>query len=199
MRLDSLSLVAAFAALSLTAGAQAVPAASLYGVGPGRTPFFELGLQYEATHVNAPPSACGCFWMQGGGMQLAYPVDARWAVAADLSGANAADVNGLKQRLSTFNYVFGPRFSLRSYRALTPYAQAMAGASEVFSNYAIYGHGRTYFAAMGGDGLELRLSHHLSLVPLEANYIYSRADNGVNQHQNSLRIAAGINLRVGGR
>ncbi len=181
------------------ASAQSLPANDRHGLGLGQTPVLEFGLQYQATRVNAPPAQCGCFWMQGGGLQLAFTVHPRWSVVADLSGANATNVNGVEQRLSTFNYVFGPRFSLRTHRALTPYLQGLAGASEVFSNYALYGHGHNSFAAMGGGGVEFRLSDHLSLVPLEANYIYSRAPNGDNSHQNNLRIGAGINFRLGER
>jgi len=171
-----------------------------YGVEQGQTPVLQLGLQYDATHANAPPSGgCGCFWMQGGGMQLDFTIHRNWSAAADLYGAGASQINGTDERLSLFNYVFGPRYSLWNHTRYTPYAQALFGASEVFSNFNVYGKGETSFAAQVGGGLQYHVNHFLSIVPVEANWVHSQALNGVNTRQNNIRVGAGITFRVGPR
>lgn len=178
--------------------AQALPD-QRYGLEAGQTPAMEIGFQYQATHANAPPTDCGCFWMQGGGLQLNFAVHPRWSIAVDLDGANAARINGTDERLSLFNYVAGPRYSYRTHSRFTPYAQALAGGSEVFSNYVVYGSGRNVFAAETGGGLEYRMNRRLAIIPIEADWVFSRALNGVNTRQNNTRLGAGIAVRMGPR
>jgi outer membrane immunogenic protein len=189
----------AFALLSSMASAQ-TRTNEHYGVEQGQTPVFQLGFQYDATHANAPPSGgCGCFWMQGGGMQFDFTIHRNWSAAADLYGAGASQINGTDERLSIFNYVFGPRYSLWNHTKYTPYAQALFGGSEVFSNFAAYGSGRTSFAAQVGGGIQYHVNRLLSVVPVEANWVHSQAVNAVNDRQNNIRLGAGITFRVGPR
>jgi hypothetical protein len=172
---------------------------SKYGLDPGQVPVFELGLSYQTTLANAPPKVCGCFWFQGGGTQFVFTLHPHWSGVADLSGGNKENVNGYGERLSFFNYVFGPRYTLRTHHGLSYYAQGLGGRSEVFSNYPLYGQGTSHAAAMGGLGVNLRVSRYLSVTPVEADYVYTRQQNGVNTHQNNLRLGAGITFRVGER
>jgi peptidoglycan-associated lipoprotein len=46
-----------------------------------------------------------------------------------------------------------------------------------------------------GGGLDIRLTRHLSLRPGELDYFYTRFPNGGNDHQNNLRVAAGMSYR----
>jgi len=47
-------------------------------------------------------------------------------------------------------------------------------------------------------GLDIGLTRHIALRVFEADYYLTRFDNGVNDHQNNLRIAAGVIIRFGG-
>jgi outer membrane immunogenic protein len=191
-------VVAVFAFISTLSHAQARH--EIYGVEQGQIPVIQLGLQYDATHANAPPSGgCGCFWMQGGGVQLDFTLYRNWSAVADLYGAGASQINGTSERLSIFNYVFGPRYSLWNHTKWTPYGQALAGGSEVFSNYSAYGAGRNFVAVQVGGGVQYRVSRYISVVPVEANWVYSRAVNNVNTQQNNIRLGAGITFRRGPR
>ena len=49
-----------------------------------------------------------------------------------------------------------------------------------------------------GGGLDISLTRRIALRALEADYYLTRFDNGVNDHQNNLRIAAGVIVRFGG-
>jgi hypothetical protein len=48
-----------------------------------------------------------------------------------------------------------------------------------------------------GGGLDLRLSPRVSLRLVEANYLVTTFDNGVNDHQNIRRLSAGLVVHFG--
>ncbi len=52
---------------------------------------------------------------------------------------------------------------------------------------------------IAGGGLDIGLTRHIALRALEADYYLTRFDNGTNDHQNHLRIAVGVMVRLGGR
>jgi len=53
------------------------------------------------------------------------------------------------------------------------------------------------FAANLGGGVDWRASRRFSVRLLEADYLVTTFDNGVNDHQNSLRLGAGVVMRFG--
>ena len=54
------------------------------------------------------------------------------------------------------------------------------------------GNAGAAFAGSVGGGLDLRAGHRFSLRLIEAQYLATTFDNGVNNHQNNLHISAGI-------
>jgi hypothetical protein len=54
-----------------------------------------------------------------------------------------------------------------------------------------------WLSAAGG-GLDIGLTRHIAVRAFEADYYLTRFDNGVNDHQNNLRIDAGVVIRLGG-
>ena len=168
-----------------------------YGLGSGQAPVLQVGVQYQATRANAPPGQCGCFWMEGGGVQANLSVRPNWSAMFDVYYGSNSKVNGTDEQLSIFNYVLGPRYSYRTTTRYTPYAQVLAGASHVSSNYVVYSSNNTFLAAQLGAGVEANLTPHISAVPLEADWVYSRAVNGVNTRQNNLRVGVGVVYRFG--
>ena len=51
---------------------------------------------------------------------------------------------------------------------------------------------------IAGSGLDISITRHMAVRALEADYFLTRFNNGVNDHQNNLRLAAGIVIRFGG-
>ncbi len=47
-------------------------------------------------------------------------------------------------------------------------------------------------------GLDISVTRRIALRVFEADYYFRRFDNGVNDHQDNLRIAAGVIVRFGG-
>lgn len=171
--------------------------AQYFGLEQGQAAPVQVGVQYQATKANAPPGQCGCFWMQGGGLQIHRAFFRTWGLAADVSYASNSNVNGNGQTLSVFNYLLGPRYTYRNTTRYTPFAEALIGASHVSSNAYVYQSNNTYLAAQVGAGVEMYFRPHISFVPLELDYVYSRALNGVNKHQNNVRVGFGIVYRPG--
>lgn len=193
------SITAHLSALLLALGLLAVrPAAaqSTFGLEVGQTAPLQVGAQIQFTRANAPPGQCGCFWMEGGGAEIVRSFTPTWGAAIDVYYGQNGQINSTDEQISIFNYLAGPRYTYRTYTRYTPYVQALAGASRVSSNYYAYKSGNTYLAAQGGLGVEVWLTQHLS-VPLEGDWVFSRAVNGINTRQNNLRAGVGIIYRMG--
>lgn len=169
-----------------------------FGLEIGQTPPLQVGVQIQATHANAPPGECGCFWMVGGGVQALRSFTPAWGAVADVYYGRNGQINGTDEQISIFNYVFGPRYTYRTSTRYTPYGQVLVGASRVSSNYYAYQSGDTSLALQGGAGVEIYLKPRFA-VPVEADWIHSQALNGVNSRQNNLRVGFGVIYRFGPR
>lgn len=193
----SFNLLALFLLCGLARGRGQAVGQAEYGLGEGQAAILQVGGQFQFTRANAPPGQCGCFWMQGGGLQAGLAIRPKWSAMADVYFAHNGQINSADETLSVFNYVFGPRYWYRNASRYTPYAQALVGLSHVTSNYSVYTSNNTYLAAQGGAGLEMNIKPRISLVPIEANWVYSQAKNGINGRQNNLRVGVGVVYRLG--
>jgi outer membrane immunogenic protein len=172
--------------------------ATVFGLDSDQTSAVELGFNYTYIRANAPPAACGCFSMNGGGGNLVVNMPHGLSLVADLDATHASKINGTTQNITVFDYLGGPRYSYRTTSRFTPYVQVLLGGSEEISNYAFVQNSNA-FAVSGGGGVSRVLNPHLAWNIVEVDYIYSRLPNAVNNHQNDLRVSTGITLRFGPR
>jgi outer membrane immunogenic protein len=193
MRFVRLCLIALLASLSAAAFAQSKTAHSM-----ATTPAIEVGASYSFFHANVPPASCGCFSLNGGHGTFVYHLNPAWALVSDVSGAYANNVSGTTQNITTYDYFFGPRYSLHPLGRFTPYGEVLIGGAKELSNYA-YVQNVNAFGLSAGGGLNTPLGHHLGWNVVEADWIYTHLPNGVNTHQNLLRISTGITFRFGSR
>ncbi len=199
-----LALVLTFVAVStcpLAAQDAARPASAVE-----KAPRAELALGYSYLYSNAPPGGCGCFSLNGGNATFAWMVKpAHFALVGDVAVAHAGNIdsNGDSRTLSTFTV--GGRYLPRPRRsALQPFGQILVGVAHasrslVQGGIADTGNPSAAFAANVGGGIDLRAAHHFSIRLVEANYLVTTFDNGVNDRQNILRISAGIVFRFGSK
>jgi outer membrane immunogenic protein len=193
MRLIKVSLSAVLIALTVSASAQSRPAATIFGVDQGQIPAMEIGLNFTYIHANAPPSQCGCFSLYGGGGTLVVNAPRGLSLVADISTGHANAVDNTTQNITIVDYLGGLRYSYRTGRRYTPYAEALAGNSQEISNYT-YVQNANALAAGGGLGLSTVLSRRIAWN-VEADYLYSRLPNANNNRQSDLRIVTGIIFR----
>jgi outer membrane immunogenic protein len=160
----------------------------------------EVGLTYSYVHTNAPPSSCGCFSMNGGSGSFAFDFTKRLAGVADFSAVHAGNVDSTGLDLTLTSYLFGPRYSFHATGTrLVPYGQILVGgvhASGGFTPTNSTGAvASNAFAATVGGGVDFKLTHHLTLRPIQAEYFVTKLPNGVNDHQNNIRINSGVAIR----
>jgi outer membrane immunogenic protein len=160
----------------------------------------EVGINYQYVHTNAPPGGCGCFSMNGGSAWFAYKWDRSLAAVAELSTERSSNVDGLGDDLTITSYLFGPRYSLREGGRFVPFGQFLLGGAHASGSFAPgnggYPGSSNAFAFAAGAGLNISLSRRFSVRAFQADYYLTHFSNGVNDHQNNLRIGAGLVIRL---
>ena len=155
------------------------------------------GYDYIRFNINAnvsgfPPSES--FNANGGGGQLAFNANNWLGVVGDLSGYGVTDTSSHLVGW-VMPYLFGPRINFRRGR-VTPFAQVLFGA--ILASNTIGGLGsQNSFAMAAGGGLDLGVSRHFSVRPVQAEYFLTKIPDGLNNRQNNFRLSAGIVYRFG--
>jgi len=167
------------------------------------TAAFAAGANYNFVRSNAPPGSCGCFNMNGGNGWFSIGLPYHFSAVADVGVQYAGNINGSGVDLTLTSYVFGPRYNFLHSERVHPFAQALVGGSHAsgsFSSSSVSASGSANaFAAVGGGGVDFDLTEHIGVRAIEADYFFTKYTNGTNDHQNNLRIAAGIYIRFGSR
>jgi len=165
------------------------------------SPGFAVGGNYNYVRANAPPGDCGCFSMNGGNGWVSIGLTHHIAAVADVGGQYASNINGSSVNLTLISYVFGARYTFLSEGRAHPFAQGLVGgahATASFSGASSSGSANS-FAAIAGGGFDYDVTEHIGVRVFEADYYSTQFSNGGNDHQNNLRIAAGIYFRFGRR
>ena len=167
-----------------------LPAAAQLIAGPASVDF---GVNYVADIANAHPGACGCFAMQGGGVNARLRLTDRIAAAADFSVVNTGSVSGANYGLGLMTLMAGPQFRHRFGR-YTPYGQFLLGAVRGFNSVfpASSSSSASGFIYAVGGGSEMILSPKFSARLIELDYMHTNLPNNGNNWQNHLKIAAGL-------
>jgi opacity protein-like surface antigen len=171
---------------------------ALPGKAQDDSPRFEAYAGYDYTRFNAtnditfvPPaqSVNG----NGGSGQLEFNANRWLGIVGDLA-AYAVARNGYATTHEV-SYLFGPRVNLRRGK-FTPFAQALLGA--VWASDAIVLGSKTAFGMTAGGGIDLTVSRHIAIRPVQAEYFLTKFPDGLNNRQNNFRYSAGIGFRFGG-
>jgi peptidoglycan-associated lipoprotein len=198
-----LALLLTLAAVSTRPTVAQTPAAQSEPVGD--KPFrAELALGYSYMHSNAPPGGCGCFNLNGGNATFAWPVKpGSFALVGDVAIAHAGTVSSTGDSLTLSTYTAGARYLPKlGHSPLQPFGQALIGLAHSSgklvqgANPAAANAGAAFAANLGG-GLDLRASRRFAVRLIEADYLLTTFDNGTNNHQNNLRVSAGMVVHFG--
>lgn len=159
----------------------------------------ELDLGYSYLRTNAPPGGCGCFSLNGGSLGLAWPVARnRFAMAAEMNIVNQPDALKAGNSLTLSTYLAGARYRPLTKGRWQPWVEAMIGAalaSGTLTTASGAGTPSAAFAAQAGGGLDMGLNKRLALRLVRIDYLPTVFNNGSNDHQNNLRLGAGVILR----
>ncbi len=155
----------------------------------------ELAMEYNYVHSNAPAGDCGCINMNGGSASFAWPfkrshISLVGDAGATHSGSGSSDYSG---DLTLSSYTAGIRYlPLRAPR-VQPWGQVLVGGAYATGSI-VKESGSWAFASLLGGGLDLRATRRFSIRLAEADYLLTTFANGANDHQNNVRVAAGVVL-----
>jgi peptidoglycan-associated lipoprotein len=162
----------------------------------------DVGLDYNYVRTNLPAGGCGCFALNGGSAWVAFNFSRSLGVVGEIASQDASNISGSSADLTLTSFLAGPRYRRTMGGHFGPFAQALLGGAHAGGSLAPGSPGlpgsANAFAMIAGGGLDIGLTRHIALRAFEADYYLTRFDNGVNDHQNNLRIAAGVIIRLGG-
>jgi opacity protein-like surface antigen len=119
-------------------------------------------------------------------VQLEYNFSHRFGLVGDVAGYRVTSP-GSGDALS---YLFGPRYTLRRGR-FTPFAHALFGGFLTSSGIQTTGT-QTHFALATGAGIDIRVTPHISIRPLQAEYFMTTIPDGLTNRQNNFRFGFGV-------
>jgi opacity protein-like surface antigen len=157
------------------------------------------GYYYARFNVNAnvlgiPPSAT--YNGTGGGGQLEYNVNRWLGVVGDLGGFYATSSGNGSFAGGVFTYLLGPRVNLKRGK-FTPFVQALFGGVRTTDGIAQSTGPENNFAMTAGGGIDFKVSRHISIRPIQAEYFMTKIPDDLNNRQDNLRIGAGVVFRLG--
>lgn len=146
-------------------------------------PRSEVYVGYDYVRVNSNGSS---FNFNGGSGQVTYNFNRWFGVVGDLGGYYTG--NGFSAGI--ISYMFGPRGSFRGHGRVTPFVQTLFGGA-----WAIDASSQSVFAMSAGGGVDLKVSRHFAVRPVQAEYFLTRFRNAPTNQQNNFRYSAGIVFR----
>lgn len=158
-----------------------------------------VGVNYTYLRTNLTPN-CNCFGLNGGGAEFQFGLNHRLALLADVSVAHAGDITANSYDLTQTSYAGGVRYFPGSFRRLQPFGDVLMGGAHASGALSpgMTGHGGSNaFLFETGGGLGIAVGHRWTIVPVRASYVLTTFSNGYDNHQNDLRLSAGIRMRIG--
>jgi outer membrane immunogenic protein len=195
--------IKALSSLLLTIAAVSTAPAVAQTAPPADKPLpAELAIDYSFLRSNAPPGGCGCFSLNGGSATVAWPVKpGKFALVGDLTIADANNIDSAAYNLTLGIFTVGVRYlpPVRHSR-IQPFGQVLVGGVHASGSLAsppnpAYTNAGLAFAANVGGGLDLRASRRFSWRLFDADYLVTTFQNGVNDHQNNVRLSSGLVIR----
>jgi hypothetical protein len=177
----------------LILGAWFAVAAGAYAQENPATPVAEVGINYSFFQIHSGQNAPNVN-ENGGAGYFEYNLNRTIGLVGDIGAYNSSVLGQ-----TTMTYLFGPRLNWRKGR-FTPYTQFLVGGAHAWSNTTQVTTGQNAFAAAFGGGLDIALTHRISLKPVQVEYLLTELPGftgGANSIQNNLRISAGVVLRFG--
>jgi outer membrane immunogenic protein len=160
----------------------------------------ELALTYTYIRSNALPAGSTSVNLSGGSASFAWPLnDHNLSLIGDVTAAHGSGITASGYSLTLATYTAGVRYSPRILELLHPYGQALFGVAHSSGTLvqsqtlSVPNAGATFALNLGG-GLTIRTHSRLAIRPIEADYMLTTFNNGVNNHQNNLRLSSGLIL-----
>jgi outer membrane immunogenic protein len=140
--------------------------------------------------------------LNGGSGWAAFNFTRSLGIVGEIASQHASNISSTGADLTLTSFLAGPRYTWARAGRFAPFAQVLLGGAHAGGTLApggsVLSGSANAFALIAGGGLDIDLSKHIALRAFEADYYLTHFDNGTNDHQNNLRIAAGVLFRLGG-
>jgi hypothetical protein len=166
----------------------------------------DLGVSYLLERSKLAPGNCGCFWLQGGGVDGAVNLWNGLGVAASFTGSHAGgDAPGVD--VNTLTFAAGPRYTYTTWtgradeRRLQIFGQGLFG--EVYGFDGVYPASKAATSSANslsieaGAGVNLLFSKHLGVRLIQAEYVRTALPNNASNIQDDLRLSFGVTYHLG--
>jgi opacity protein-like surface antigen len=178
----------------------------------------EAFLGYTFTRFSAATDI-PAFTANGGSGQFVYNLNNWLGGVLDLGAVHRGDIDDVHLDFMAATFLLGPRVAVRRWPRFTPFVQALFGGVYGTSSSAVdltavtpgsltipagaflrAVRQQTAFAMTAGGGLDVKISRHVSLRPVQLEYLLTRLRNPITNdtnNQNNLRYGAGVNFTFG--
>ncbi len=179
-------------------GAAAASTTSLvWGQTPAPKQEVDLAITYLAPRSNLTTGQF--FWGQGGDFELSTQWPRGFGLAMNIAGSKATNLAGSGFDLDMVTTTFGPRYTWHR-RKIAVFGQGLIGEANAWNSLFPQPRGAVTdfntFALQVGGGVDLRVGRHFAVRPIQADWVRTQFPNGTTDVQNSLRLGAGIVLRI---
>jgi hypothetical protein len=168
----------------------------------------DVAVTYAPERAQIAPGNCGCFWLNGGGVDAAATFWKDIGVAASFTGSHASTV-APDVEVNKIAFTAGPRFTytwpsravVTGQRNVQIFGQGLFGAVHGFDGVYPTSFGVTSsvnsLAIEVGGGLNLLLTRNLGVRLLKAEYVRTALPNNASNTQNDIRLSFGLVLHLG--
>jgi hypothetical protein len=94
--------------------------------------------------------------------------------------------------VNLFTFMGGPKVAYRGSSALTPFAHFLIGTTRANASAFGLGYGKNALSTVVGGGLDIRLSEHVAVRAVQADYLMTRF---FDERQNNMRLSGGVVFR----
>jgi hypothetical protein len=205
-----IAVMAAVPMLALVAAASDVPKTETF-------------LGYNYVRFNPNSDVFPSFNANGGGGQFVYNFNKWVGGVVDVGAVTRGSFDNFNVDATVINFVAGPRITYHNHSRFVPFGQVLFGGaySTASAQVTLLGGAfvppgivlpspvtarvnasNTGFAMMAGGGLDIKVSKHIALRPIGADYYLTRIPSlltGDTSNRNNFRYSAGINFLMGAR
>jgi opacity protein-like surface antigen len=158
-------------------------------------PKIDASVSYSYLRANPATQGFNSFNLNGGSASVAYNYRDWLSGVADFGGYHVGNSNGVSADDHLLTYLFGPRFTYRGHRRISPFGQVLFGGARAGSNVFATSNSHTAFATAFGAGVDWNVRDRFSIRALQFDYLLTHlpeVGNANNQTQNNLRVSTGI-------
>ena len=94
--------------------------------------------------------------------------------------------------MNLFTIMGGPKVAYRSHSAVTPFGHFLIGTTHASAGAFGLSYGKNALAAAVGGGVDFRVSEHVAVRAIQADYLMTRF---YDARQNNIRLSAGVVFR----